>query len=210
MITTDTEAWQKYPFHRKWFNKLWVSELFGYVCGPNAVPVPKNDTYIIRPIYNLHGMGAGARFIKITTQNINAVPPGYFWCEKFTGRHFTVELVWNTGRWNIVSVFEGMHHSDTELYRFTKWKRVEVDIIIPEQLNELWDCGYINVEFIDKKVIEVHLRGTPDPIKYDEFIPIWNDTPRSVSDELDRTHTYIPSYDFVYGTNISRIGFYCK
>ena len=26
----DSKAYLKYPHHRKWFNKLWIAETFGY------------------------------------------------------------------------------------------------------------------------------------------------------------------------------------
>ena len=56
----DCDAYQKYKHHRQWFNKLWVSHKFNHVCGPAGTEIPKDGVYVIRPIYNLGGMGAGA------------------------------------------------------------------------------------------------------------------------------------------------------
>lgn len=209
-ITTDTEAWSKFPFHRNWFNKLWVAEKFKYCCGPNAVSVPVKGTYIIRPIYNLHGMGAGAQFVELDIGDIDTVPPGYFWCEKFYGDHLSVDLKWESGKWKTVSMFQGIYSNSTELFRFAKWVKVNKDIFIDPVLNELWDCEYINVELVDGKVIEVHLRGSPDPVNYSEFVPVWNDTPDDVIQRLTLDHLFISSYDYVHGTNIKRLGFYVK
>ena len=47
----DCDAYVQYPNHHKWFNKLWLAEQLGYVCGPVGVSVPKAAYYIVRPIY---------------------------------------------------------------------------------------------------------------------------------------------------------------
>jgi hypothetical protein len=210
MITSDTEAWQKYPFHREWFNKLWLSEKFGYVCGPNATPVPKSGEYIIRPIYNLHGMGAGAKIIHIEVGDLEAVPPGYFWCEVFKGKHITADLKWEKGKWNPVNVFRGFQLNKNNLSRFDSWIKVEEDIKIPRVLDILWDCETINIELIDNKIIEVHLRGSPDPVEYTEMIPVWSNTPEETIEILEEIYKYVPSYDYVYGTDLKRVGFFCR
>lgn len=210
MITSDTEAWQKYPFHREWFNKLWLSEKFGYVCGPNATPVPKSGEYIIRPIYNLHGMGAGAKIVHIEAGDLEAVPPGYFWCEVFKGKHITADLKWEKGKWNPVNVFRGFQLNKNNLSRFDSWIKVDEDVIIPKVLDNLWGCGVINIELIGNKVIEVHLRGSPDPVEYTEMIPVWSDTPEETIEILEEIYKYVPSYDYVYGTDLKRIGFFCR
>ena len=210
MITSDKEAWLKYPFHRKWFNKLWVSELFNYNCGPNCVPVSVAGEYVVRPIYNLHGMGAGAKFVHLDTNDEDTVPPGYFWCEKFFGEHLSVELRWDNNKWNVISVFMGSRNDNSELYRFNCWKRVNREVELPRELNELWDCGNINVEMIGGKIIEVHLRGTPDPTNYDELIPIWSDTPIDLILRLSNSHHFVFDYERIHGTDIYRNGFFCR
>lgn len=211
MITTDVEAWKRYPSHRSWFNKLWLADTFGYLCGPNAVPVPVVNDYIVKPIYNLHGMGAGAKIIRLNPEDTELVPPGYFWCEKFVGDHYSIELTWRNTEWNVVSVFQGFHANEEELFRFSKWKRVSpAGIHLPEKLNELRDCQSINVEMIGDKIIEVHLRSSPDPMEYDELIPVWNDTPKELVDKLEIEYNFIFSADRVLNSEFYRIGFYVK
>jgi hypothetical protein len=90
------------------------------------------------------------------------------------------------------------------------WKRVSPEIHLPKKLDELWDCDSINVEMIDGKIIEVHLRGTPDPVEYDELIPIWSDTPECVVDELKSLYTFVESRDRVLNSVVSRLGFFCR
>ena len=62
-LVNDVDAWSKYPRYTSWYNKLWLSERLGYKCGPAGVPVPVKGTYIVRPIYNLLGMGLGAKYM---------------------------------------------------------------------------------------------------------------------------------------------------
>jgi hypothetical protein len=63
---------------------------------------------------------------------------------------------------------------------------------------------------IDNKIIEVHLRGTPDPVEYDELIPIWNDTPECVVNELKTMYNFIHSEDKVLNSEFYRVGFFVK
>ena len=43
------------------YNKLFLSRVLGYTCGPAGTTVPKPDFYIVRPMVNLLGMGRFAR-----------------------------------------------------------------------------------------------------------------------------------------------------
>lgn len=73
----DCDSYLKYPHHRNWFNKLWLSEMLGYKCGPCGVEIPEDGTYVVRPIYNLSGMGIGAELKQLKKDDIST-PPGYF------------------------------------------------------------------------------------------------------------------------------------
>mgnify|MGYP001284431473 CR=1 FL=1 len=84
------DAWLKYPQHHIWFNKLWLAEQLGYDCGPASVPVSKSGKYIVRPIYNLRGMGLGTYVTELHPNTVDDIQPGYFWCEYFEGTHKTV------------------------------------------------------------------------------------------------------------------------
>ena len=96
MVDEDYHAWVEYPDHRWVFNKLEMALRFGYDAGPACVPITKSGRYIVRPIYNLYGMGIGAT-IKDLDLDLHAddmmhhkhVPPGYFWCEYLEGNHYS-------------------------------------------------------------------------------------------------------------------------
>ena len=65
LLDEDYQAWEAYPQHRWVFNKLEVALKLGYKAGPACVPLPKTENTlfkaIIRPIYNLYGMGINAK-----------------------------------------------------------------------------------------------------------------------------------------------------
>ena len=74
----DSEAYIRYPKHRRWFDKLHLSETLGYDCGPCGVAPSKDGYYIVRPIYNLSGMSIGAKKVWIEKGDVSKVPRGIF------------------------------------------------------------------------------------------------------------------------------------
>jgi len=208
MITDDNSAWHAFPQHRLWFNKLWLSETLGYDCGPGGIAVTKPGVYVVRPVYNLRGMGLGAKVKYLTPYDTHTVPAGHFWCEQFKGTQRSIDFQWNINGWQQVRAFEGYNEPD-ELYRFTSWKRCDDyhSTKLPFLFNSLQDCAHINVEFIENKIIEVHLRWSPDPQEYEHLIPVWSDEIVNVPPG----YTWIPSVDGA--DNLlprTRLGFYVK
>jgi len=209
----DDEAYLKYPQHRKWFNKLYIAETFGYKCGPAGVDIPEDGTYVIRPIYNLSGMGIGATVKQLKAGDENSTPPGYFWCEYLRGRHYsaTYEFVHHTNPyWRPISCWEGVN-MPLNLTKFVEWRRSDYIPEVPRQLNVLSDVGRINVEFKGNDVIEVHLRESPDP-KYDHIIPVWASDFGAKKQHMEmHGYDFIESYDNADGQlDDPRIGFLVK
>jgi hypothetical protein len=215
----DDDAYKKYPHHRKWFNKLYIAELFGYDCGPAGVAPTKDGTYVVRPIYNLSGMGIGAH-VKEIKAGEEAVPAGYFWCEYLTGKHYSANYKWQYDRdmtdgkwlqpWKGYSCWEGTN-MPINLTRFVEWKRADYIPEVPDELVCLRDVGIINVEFKGNQVIEVHLRPSPDP-DYDHIIPVWA-SDLGVKKQHMEAHGYnfVNSYDDADGQlEDPRIGFLVK
>lgn len=209
----DWRAWAKYPQHRNWFNKLWVADRLKYLCGPSGFPLPKTLTTIVRPVYNLNGMGAGAEVKLLEQGDMKTIPPGYFWIEKFEGRHISATYKFysgNTAIWKPLSVWEGFRIDGDPLYKFNKWEKLSLDQAptVPTELNELFDVKVINVEFIGDKVIEVHLRDTPDP-DYDIIIPVWDGT--DIDTDLYKDYEFIKDPDDSEGQlPEKRLGFFVK
>jgi hypothetical protein len=211
MATTDIEAYQKYPGLRHWFNKLWLAEELGYYCGPAGIAPKTSAAYVIRPVMNIVGMSAGARIKWIHADDATVVPPGYFWCEEFQGRQISVDYQWE-GKWVPVSGWEASVDADN-LYKFKKWTRIHdlpplTSLFFEEPADH--NITRINVEFIGDKVIEVHLRHSPDP-QYDELIPIWQNEQEIVEHFKELGYIYIESFDDADGfIERPRLGFMAK
>ena len=209
----DYEAWERYPQHHNWFNKLWLSERLGYNCGPCGTTPKEEGDYIVRPIYNLSGMGVGASIKHLTPGDFSQVPPGYFWCEVLTGHNFsaTFEFVHDVNPyWKLISCFRGARVSPS-LYRFCAWERTDYAPPVPRLFNELSDVKRINIEFKGDSPIEVHLRDSPDP-DYDKIIPVWEgDEEKGLDIYLEMGYTYVESFDDADGfLDTPRLGFMVK
>jgi hypothetical protein len=96
----DFQAWELYKNteHRWVFNKLEIALRQGLGAGPASTAPDRNGIYIYRPIYNLYGMGIGAKKFEYDKEtmydsliNNDVVPPGYFWCEWLEGEHLSID-----------------------------------------------------------------------------------------------------------------------
>lgn len=169
----DHEVWPYVSHDDLWiFDKCILSRKLGYICGPAGVKVPKTGKYVVRPCVNLEGMGKGAKIVYLeqNKENSEKVPPGYFWQELFEGRHLSFDFV--NGKQ--VRATEGFRESDS-LQFFTRWITVDDQLSSPDVVQYFIDkYSYVNVEAVDGKIIEVHLRKNPD---FDdgsiEIIPVW-------------------------------------
>lgn len=205
---TDEEAYIEYPSHRQWFNKLWLSEQLDYLCGPAGTKIPKDGWYIVRPIMNLEGMSYGARKMMLKKGSYGNIKPGYFWCEWFEGTQYSVTYEYDEG-WNPISCWKA-DRNEQDLTKFREWKRDDYLPSLPDLFDGLWDVGRINVEFIDDRPIEVHLRESPDP-SFDSIIPIWENEHNDVYKFKEIGYNYITSYDDANGLlKNPRIGFMVK
>ena len=154
------EMWDIKPEYRWKFNKL---EL-GYKLGHNVGPVPllpkTSGYYCIRPIYNLTGLGLYARKMYIDVNDVNmmyGLHPGEFWTEWWTGDQYSIDYIWHNG-WQPIHAAIGINNDDN-LLKFDSWHKVDPpNFKLPSLLNELKDNEILNIEFIDSKIIEVHLR----------------------------------------------------
>jgi len=201
----DKDVWKKYPDSHRWFNKLYISELMGYECGPCGVAPERSDYYIVRPIYNLSGMSAGASKMFISSGDMTKVQPGYFWCEWFEGKHYSVTYELNNGEYKVKSCWVG----EKKDLKFLKWIRSDYSPTFPSDIKI--EYPIVNIEFIGDNLIEIHLRDTPDP-DYDEIIPIWeNDSTSKMSYYELMGYKFIKSYDNADGfIKTARKGFMVK
>lgn len=176
------------------YNKLFLSRVLGYTCGPVGTTVPKPDFYIVRPSFNLLGMGRFARneWLDNYTDHLH---PAEFWCEIFQGEHLSVDFYHQKS--NLVVL--GTKDVDDPYYKWKKWEKIEKNIEFPKILTSLkGNYAWINCEFIGDNLIEVHFRRNPD-FRYNNSvaIPVWED-------EIYQNMTFVENSDYF------RKGFYIK
>lgn len=196
MIKTDQQAYEAYPKDTHLYNKLLLSQQLGYVCGTDIIP--RTAKWIVRPITNFEGMGRGAAIRQF--KKGEQIAPDCFYCKVFTGKHITIDYTRKRGVWHQGATFQGTN-SHNNLIQFVCWKRVNYPYPIPQILANV-ESDYINIELIDNKLIEVHLRLNPDPVMHDEFWPIWSHTQKPPNTNYRRID------DLDDETDLGRLGFF--
>ena len=160
-------------------DNLWVIDKFilskklGYVCGPAGVLPKKEGKYIVRPCVNARMMAVGAKFMYLNTVD-DIIPDGSFWCEIFKGRHRSFDYHWGD---QVLSV-EGFRDNPDKLDRFSHWKKIKEEFILPDFIQELANKNeWLNVETIGDNIIEVHFRYNDDFANHNSetIIPIWKE-----------------------------------
>jgi len=173
------EEWSNIHPEDLWvYNKLILNTRLRHLCGPTGVSVSCSGHYIVRPSINLLGMGRLARieWIEDSTDHFH---PAEFWCEIFKGKHFSVDYQNKIPKLTVL----GERNGDDDLYKWKKWSKVDNFIEFPPILNSLvGEYEWINCEFIDNRLIEVHFRQNPD-FRYNNSvaIPVWRgDRPQKI------------------------------
>ena len=165
------EEWNQINPKDIWaYNKLSLSRILEYTCGPTGTTVPKSDFYIVRPCINLLGMGRLARKEWIEHKT-DCFHPSEFWCEIFQGPHLSVDF--HEKKSKLVTL--GEKDFDDPLYKWKKWSKIDVEVSFPSILNDLvGNYEWINCEFIGNHLIEVQFRQNPD-FRYGNSvaIPVW-------------------------------------
>ena len=206
----DIEAWSLYPQHRWLFNKLDVALRLGYDAAPVVVPVTQSGKYVVRPIYNLYGMGIWATVEELHPDLLfsdHAVgKPGTFWCEYFEGDHLSVDYRFKNGKF---TPFDAMHGvvDDSNLSKFNMWVKINAPTFVSNLPNWLpKDVEKINVEWRGNKIIEIHLR-TGNDFMHDLAVgtvatPVWHK-----NENVDIKNEEPGRYDANGYVNINRLGY---
>ena len=176
------DEWNAIHYDDLWiYNKLQLSRVLGYKCGPIGSTVPKPDFYIIRPAINFLGMGRFAEIIWIE-KDTEHFHPSNFWCEVFKGEHLSVDYHYQEPK----LVVKGTKDDGDPLYKWQKWEKIDRKIGFPPILSNLkGNYDWINCEFIDGNLIEVHVRQNPD-FRYGNTvaIPVWEDDDQENTSDL--------------------------
>jgi len=185
------DEWNSIYHEDLWiYNKLQLSRVLGYTCGPVGSTVPKPDFYIVRPSINFLGMGRFAE-IKWIENGTDHLYPSDFWCEVFKGEHLSVDFHHQEAK----LVVKGIKDENDPLYKWKKWIKINKSVEFPSILKNLkGNYDWINCEFINGNLIEVHVRQNPD-FRYnnDIAIPIWVET-------FDKNMDFIEDFEYdTYG-----------
>lgn len=199
-LLDGNDEWNNIHSSDLWiYNKLFLSRILGYTCGPVGTTVPKSDYYIVRPSFNLLGMGRFARkeWIEKYTDHIH---PAEFWCEIFTGEHLSVDFKNQEAELIVL----GTKNEEDPYYKWEKWEKIDKKVKFPDILKDLrGNYEYINCEFIGGNLIEVHFRQNPDFRHGNRVaIPIWNEK------ELNKMN--VDEYKFIKDSDYERLGFLIK
>jgi len=174
-LIDENDEWLRCPVDYLWiYDKLILARKLGYLAAPAGLPVPKPDWYIVRHITNWRGMSLGAKKVWLTPEDTDLVPDGYFWSECFEGRHTSADFHYGIQHLAV----EGFRNDPTRLDRFCRWERIDQHYKFPEVLGDLCKLTpWVNVEYVDGKIIEVHLRWNSNFRNHnsDMIYPVWKD-----------------------------------
>jgi len=195
---TVSDEWSFIHSKDLWvYNKLFLSQVLGYTCGPAGLQVPNPGFYIVRPSINFMGMGRFTRleYLEKDTEHLH---PSEFWCEVFEGEHLSIDYQYQKPK----LIVKGERKEYDLFHKWSKWYKVERNIKFPKVLKQLvGKYEWINCEFIGDKLIEVHFRRNPD-FRYGNSIaiPVW-DHEEFIDEDLSK-------YKYIKDKDYHRLGFW--
>ncbi len=158
--TTDAVAWKAYPSYAWIYNKLKLAQSQEHSIACDLVGVvPKAYPVVLKPVYNLLGGGIGARVCHSYAEYINNIHlQGYFWSDFEFGEHYSIDYILLNGKIKHTIVFRG---EKLQFGLFDYWELTSVDTSYFDRWVEKHLKGYtgcLNIETINKTIIEAHLR----------------------------------------------------
>jgi hypothetical protein len=169
----DSDVWGNCPVEHLWlYDKLILAKTLRYECGPAGIPVPKSGWYVVRPITNIRMMGCGASKMFIR-KGEDIIPDGHFWTEFVEGRHISIDYKWGEQALTVEGIKE-----EGSLNKFVCWKKVNYPFRLNKPLKQIAETyKWFNIEIINNRIIEVHLRYNDDFVGHNKSIiyPVWKD-----------------------------------
>lgn len=159
--TEDADAWEWYPRERWVYDKLAVALSQGLLAAPHGVTPPSFPVFS-KPIVNMRGMGTGSRVIASARTYQTSLTPGHFWMQLLRGAHVSTDVavlrgqpVWwrhATGASRRGGTFDHWVVHATRLPHLEAYCGAWITERLPNY------SGMLNLETIDGRIIEVHLR----------------------------------------------------
>jgi hypothetical protein len=162
VIPTDDElAYQRYPQHRWIYNKLLICETQGLDNAPHDI-MPRQFPVFSKPIYNMRGMGCGGKIIESPEQFRAAVQPGHMWMPLLNGEHVSTDAAVIDGKavWWRHTIGKSLEQGMFDHWVILAESRPEIEEYCGAWLRRHFQgyTGCVNIETIDGKIIEAHLR----------------------------------------------------
>ena len=172
LFLTDFNCWINYKKHNWIYNKLKLAQMQNLTSAPWPI-IPKNYPVIIKPIINLLGMSRGFKIIYNIDEFVKLKDKdGYFWEEYLDGKQINLDLVILNG--TIIDYFAV--YSEPEKDGSFKYHKYLIDYKLSEEIKSfIYDNfkkykGFLNLETINDKIIEGHLRLNGDYFIYNKIM----------------------------------------
>ncbi len=156
--TNDFEAYKTYKMYEHLYNKKWIAKSQNIECGSGKT-FPKKYPVIVRPQINLHGMGKGTHYV-YSQNKLQSISNNDFWTEIINGNHISIDVFIN--KYGILGTIAFLGIPDT-LFTFKYWEYLP-DFELPLSIKKWIEShltkfiGVFNIEIINNKIIECHLR----------------------------------------------------
>lgn len=169
----DISAWIKFNEHNFIYNKLRLSDIQNINCAP--IPcIPEKFPIIVKPIINLYGMSKGTLIINNLEEYFECLSKdnvtGYFWQSFLEGKQNNIDIIMKDGK--IVKYYPLESKPGPEgTFKYHSYSK---DFILSTKIIKLIEdilddyTGFLNIEVIDDKIIECHLRLNGDSFIYGE------------------------------------------
>jgi hypothetical protein len=159
--TEDCDAWLWYPAQRWIYDKLAVALSQNLEARPHGIE-PSRFPVFSKPITNLKGMGVGSRVLQSKADYERHYTPGHFWMTYLEGWHVSSDIAVVDGvpRWwrHVTGKPAGEGTFDYWLVHAEPDAGLEAYCSAWIEKHLPGYTGMLNLETIDQKIIEAHLR----------------------------------------------------
>lgn len=161
--TDDIDAYQWNREHCWIYDKLLIARSQGINCAPHGIE-PREFPVFSKPIVNLHGMGVGSARLDSRSDYHRNYRPGHMWMTLLEGEHVSTDLAVINGQvaWLRHSVGKAAGAGSFDFWTVEACVRPVLENYLRSWI-AMWLPNYIgmlNIETIDGRIIEAHLRFT--------------------------------------------------
>lgn len=169
IITNDIDAWKKYKNYHHIYNKIWIVESQDLNCGPMGC-LPNKYPIIFKPIINLYGMSRGFKIINNEQEYFKNLKDGLFWMDYLSGNHYCIDLILLNGEIKFISCLQSFPYTEGTFSYHESIINYQLPGNISNWIIKYFEgyTGCLNIELIDNKIIEAHLRLNGDFYLYDD------------------------------------------